>query len=67
MEEPQNPKHLLDIIDMIGRSDFLLFATDYPHWDFDAPDHALPSFIPDGLRRRIMSSNAYEFYDFNRT
>jgi predicted TIM-barrel fold metal-dependent hydrolase len=67
MEEPQNPKHLLDIIDMIGRNDFLLFATDYPHWDFDAPDHALPSFIPDGMRRRIMSSNAYEFYDFNRT
>ena len=66
MEEPTNPEHLMQIIEMIGREDFLLFATDYPHWDFDAPDKAIPAIVPDDLRRRIMVDNAKEFYDFER-
>jgi len=49
---------------MIGREDFLLFSTDYPHWDFDAPDRALPSSVPDKLRKMIMSDNAVSFYGF---
>jgi predicted TIM-barrel fold metal-dependent hydrolase len=64
MEEPPTPKHLLQIFEMIGRDDFLLFSTDYPHWDFDAPNRALPSIIPASLRRRIMVENALEFYAF---
>jgi predicted TIM-barrel fold metal-dependent hydrolase len=66
MEEPPNPKYLLDIMDMIGRDDFLMFATDYPHWDFDAPDRALRLGVPDDLRQRIMAANAADFYDFTR-
>jgi predicted TIM-barrel fold metal-dependent hydrolase len=41
-----------------------MFATDYPHWDFDAPDRALPSVVSDELRQRIMCTNALEFYGF---
>ncbi len=66
MEEPENPKHLLYIFEMIGRDDFLMFATDYPHWDFDAPDRALPSVVAGELRQKIMCTNAQEFYDFER-
>ncbi len=66
MEEPPNPKHLLDVLAMIGRDDFLVFATDYPHWDFDAPDRILPALVPDDLRRRIMVDNAASFYGFER-
>jgi predicted TIM-barrel fold metal-dependent hydrolase len=65
MEEPPDSKHLLSIIEMIGRDHFLLFATDYPHWDFDAPDRALPAVVPKELQRRIFSQNAREVYAFN--
>lgn len=67
MEEPSNPKHLMQIFDMIGCDDFFMFATDYPHWDFDAPDRALPAIIPAALRQRIMVQNALEFYAFDRS
>jgi predicted TIM-barrel fold metal-dependent hydrolase len=66
MEEPPDPRHLLSILEMIGRDDFLMFATDYPHWDFDAPDRAIPAIVPHELRERIFSANALEFYDFER-
>ena len=64
MEEPANPKHLLYLLEMIGRDDFFMFATDYPHWDFDAPDRTLPSVVGDELRQKIMCDNAVEFYGF---
>ncbi|MBM4438061.1 MAG: amidohydrolase [Actinobacteria bacterium] len=66
MEEPANPAHLLQILDMLGREDFLMFATDYPHWDFDAPDRAVPTTVPKALRAKIMAKNANAFYDFHR-
>ncbi|HLB97528.1 MAG TPA: amidohydrolase family protein, partial [Acetobacteraceae bacterium] len=40
MEEPQLREHVLDAIDWIGW-DRLLFATDYPHWDYDDPTQVL--------------------------
>ena len=66
MEEPPNPKFLLNIFEMIGRDDFFMYASDYPHWDFDAPDRALPSVIPDELKKKIQSKNAEAFYDLDR-
>jgi predicted TIM-barrel fold metal-dependent hydrolase len=67
MEEPQDPRHLQQIIDMIGCDEFLMFATDYPHWDFDAPDRALPPIVSEELKAGIMAANAEAFYDFGRT
>ena len=66
MEEPEDPRHLAQIIDMLGSDEFLLFATDYPHWDFDSPERALPSVIGDDLREKIFSKNALKIYDFAR-
>ena len=40
MEEPDDAAHLRDTIEWIGW-DRLLFATDYPHWDYDDPRQAL--------------------------
>jgi uncharacterized protein len=62
MEEPDDPDHLLQILHMIGCDEFLMFSTDYPHWDFDAPDRALPRQLPEPLRRRILADNAQQLY-----
>jgi uncharacterized protein len=60
MEEPEIRAHLLDVIEWIG-PDRIMFATDYPHWDFDDPGHALA--LPDkALKRRIMFENALAVY-----
>jgi predicted TIM-barrel fold metal-dependent hydrolase len=61
IEEPRDPKHLLAMLELIDAKRTLLFATDYPHWDFDNPMTALHSF-PQELRRRVLVDNALDFY-----
>lgn len=39
-----------------------MFATDYPHWDFDAPDRALPVRLAPDLEAKIMAENARKLY-----
>lgn len=62
IEEPPNPKHLLQIFEMIHAERTLMFSSDYPHWDFDSPFHAFPK-MPDHLRRRIFGETARELYN----
>lgn len=64
IEEPEHPKQFLEALEIFGLADRLLFSTDYPHWDFDAPDRALPSLLEDDLVQRIMSGNAVSLYGF---
>lgn len=61
MEEPDPREHLLDTINWIGW-DKLLFATDYPHWDYDDPAHALPLQITETQRRQFFRGNAEAVY-----
>ena len=61
MEEPADPRHLLETMGWIG-FDRLLFATDYPHWDFDDPVRALPKGLTPEQRRQIQAENARRLY-----
>ena len=62
MEEPTKPAHFHQLLDQLDMNDKLLFATDYPHWDFDAPDQAFPVRIDRDLERDIMAENARRLY-----
>jgi predicted TIM-barrel fold metal-dependent hydrolase len=61
MEEPEDPAHVIDIMEWIGW-DKILFASDYPHWDFDDPFLALPPSLNEERRRMIYSGNAKALY-----
>jgi predicted TIM-barrel fold metal-dependent hydrolase len=45
-------------------TDRIMFASDYPHWDFDSPAMSLPRAVPKELRARIMAGNACRLYGF---
>jgi uncharacterized protein len=53
---------LAQVIETMGSEKLLMFATDYPHWDFDSPTRALPSELSADIKRRILGQNAVEFY-----
>ena len=51
MEEAEEPDHVIDAMRWIG-FDRILFASDYPHWDFDDPLLALPPSLTEEQRAR---------------
>lgn len=64
MEEPPQGRYFHQLLDQMDMNDRLLFATDYPHWDFDAPDRAIPVKLDKELERMIMAENARTLYRF---
>ncbi len=62
IEEPPKPEYLVQCIEQFGLGDRLLFSSDYPHWDFDAPSTVLPAAVPDPLRKAILGGNAKRLY-----
>jgi predicted TIM-barrel fold metal-dependent hydrolase len=62
VEEPHRPSDFPILLRHLDMTDRLMFATDYPHWDFDAPDQALPGRLDADLERRVMADNARALY-----
>lgn len=65
MEEPEppEPRHLTDVMEWIGW-DRIMFASDYPHWDFDDPDLVIPGTLDAAKRHAIRAGNAMALYRF---
>lgn len=61
IEEPANPEHLAQILEMIDAGRTLMYSSDYPHWDFDNPDVVFKHIDPE-VRTRIMGGTAMELY-----
>ena len=62
MDAPPDPTQFLRMIGQLDSDDMLMFSTDYPHWQFDSPEEALPMGLPESLMKKILAENAREFY-----
>lgn len=62
IEEPDDPQQFVQMVEQGNLHDRLLFATDYPHWDFDSPAQALPRSVSKELRAKIFAGNACALY-----
>jgi predicted TIM-barrel fold metal-dependent hydrolase len=68
IEEPERPGQFAQLLEQLrglGILDRLMFSSDYPHWDFDAPDRALPREMSRELKRQVLSGNAAALYGFD--
>ena len=64
VEEPHKPEQFHQMLDQYGDMvDHILFASDYPHWDSDDPDFALPNNLAEDLVQAIHFDNAKKLYN----
>jgi uncharacterized protein len=60
-DAPPDPEAVAQVIEQIGSDDMLLFATDYPHWQFEGMQ-AAPAGIPPAVLRKAMRDNPLATY-----
>ena len=64
VEEPHKPQQFLEMLEHFGdMASHILFASDYPHWDSDDPDFALPNILSDNVLQAIQFDNAKKLYN----
>jgi uncharacterized protein len=59
---PTDPDQVERVIEHLRSDAMLLYASDYPHWQFDG-DETIPAGIPAGLHRKILVENPLATYD----
>ncbi|NLS73752.1 amidohydrolase [Bradyrhizobium brasilense] len=60
-DAPLDATSVADIIDQIGSDKMFLFASDYPHWQFDGDD-PIPPHLPKSLVQRMCEDNPIETF-----
>lgn len=61
LDAPDAPDAIARAIEHLRSDDMLLYASDFPHWQFDGDD-VLPLDLPAGLRRKVLVENARATY-----
>jgi len=62
IEESPEARDAAALLEISGADRVLLFSSDYPHYDYDDPQRAIPPQVSDATRRRVMYENARELY-----
>lgn len=65
--EPERPEDMGRIIEIMG-ADNLMFATDYPHWDFDAAeelDQYLQNYFTEAERQKVLFDTPVEAFQLD--
>lgn len=66
IEEPDNPHDLVTTIKLYDGENRTLFASDWPHHDFDHPQGLLKLPMPPEMKRKIMGENALALFNLPR-
>jgi predicted TIM-barrel fold metal-dependent hydrolase len=61
VDAPADPQVLARTIEHVGFDDFLLFSTDYPHWQFDG-ENVLPAGLGEDTIKKMLVDNALDTY-----
>ena len=64
-DEPEKPEYLPQLLEQLDMTDRIMFASDYPHWDFDDPRRVLPKSLGQDLRDSVFRGNAERLYGFS--
>ncbi|GAA5019670.1 amidohydrolase family protein [Actinopolymorpha pittospori] len=63
VEEPEKREYFQQMLEQYpGYVDRLLFSSDYPHWDGDAPNRAVPLLRDPEARDKVLRRNARRLY-----
>ena len=61
LETPADDEALWPVIKNLRPAETMMFAGDYPHWDFDEPAHTL-RFLPEHVRNAVAFENAAKLF-----
>ncbi|MGM0592790.1 MAG: amidohydrolase family protein, partial [Halobacteriota archaeon] len=61
LEVPRDKEDLGRLLELIGGEDTLMFATDWPHHDFDHPSEIRKFPVTADVKQGIWGDNAAEF------
>ena len=62
VEEPERPQDLVTMLDLFDGADRVLFASDWPHHDFDHPRQVFNMPFAGDVKRKIMGGNALALF-----
>ena len=58
IEEPEHLQDMATLLSLFAGEDSVMYASDWPHHDFDHPSKVLQIPLSDEARRKIMGENA---------
>jgi len=61
IEEPENMGDLATLLSLFGGQDSVMFASDWPHHDFDHPNKILQIPVSPEVQRKLLGENAMRF------
>jgi uncharacterized protein len=65
IEEPERSSDYMRLLELIGNFDSVVFASDWPHHDFDHPRKILSYPLPEEVKQKIMNENARRLFNIS--
>jgi len=66
IEEPERLRDIVTLIELFDGQDTTMYASDWPHHDFDHPAKLDQVPLGDELRRKVFGENALTLFGIDR-